>query len=271
MNNGNLEKVFITCGKDVSSAMALFASEWEKGCITHLEATSIESALEEVTLHTSEDKAYFILVDVNTESLSQAQSVTSKTWARNQAEVICFTCDESSTDSNDIHNQLEIPPQHRVQLFPIDCFGAVISAYGHVMTGFSISCVGFDDVYSILDTGTTVTMQKIICDNAKESPYSLYTGYEKLVSEGKQKSLTLTGVVAVVIGDIADPNIMEVTEACGFVLRGLAHDLDYIIHTNLQSDARCEVLLCGVLKEVAIANPFNDGNELPNFLKNIRG
>ncbi|MDP5146546.1 hypothetical protein ORI98_08860 [Shewanella sp. ULN5] len=266
MNKGNLEKVFITFGKDVSSAMALFAFNWEHGCITHLEATSTESALEEIAMHTSTDKAYFILVDVNTESLSQAQSVILNTWVGSRAEVICFTGKEPLTDSNDIYNRLELNSHQRVQLFPIDCFEPVISAYGHVMTGFSISCVGFDDIYSILQTGTTVAMQKITCSNAKELPYSLYTGYEKLISEVKQNTFAVTGVVVVLIGDIGNQNIMQVTNACSVLLSALTKDVDSIIHTNFQSGAKTEVLLYVVLKEVADTKPFQEKIKLPQFL-----
>ncbi|MGZ9898998.1 hypothetical protein [Shewanella gaetbuli] len=267
MNEGKLEKVFITCGEDVSVAMAMFASKWDKGYVTHIEATSTESFFEEIALNTSRDKAFFILVDANAESLSQAQDIISNTWAGGQSEVICFTCDESPAVPNNMHNQLELNPQQRLQLFPIDCFNPVICAYGHVMTGFSSSCVGFDDVQSILEKGSTVTMQKIICDNAKESPYSLYTGYEKLVSEGNQNSLTLTGAVAVIIGDIGDPNIMEVMGACCSVLCGLTHNLDYIIHMNYQLGARSEVLLCGVYIEAGNDSSFHEHKELPEFLK----
>ncbi|MCL1144163.1 hypothetical protein [Shewanella gaetbuli] len=267
MNEGKLEKVFITCGEDVSVAMARFASKWDKGYVTHIEATPTKSFFEEIALNTSRDKAFFILVDANAESLSQAQDLISNTWVGGQSEVICFTSNKFSTDPDNIHSQLELNSQQRMQIFSIVSFEPVISAYGHVMTGLSISCIGFDDIYSILNTGTTVKMHEVACDNLKESPFSLYTGYEKLISEGKQDALTLTGVVVVLIGDISDQNLMEATNACCLVLRGLVHNEDVNLHTSFQSGAKSKVLLCGVLKEATGTKLFNEGKGLPGFLK----
>lgn len=267
MNDGNVLKKIFTIGDLSASASEAFVKNWKYGWIEHINLPNCLSNFK------NQDEFFSLFViDSDMASLSLIQSYIAQLKNASDCEVIALA--ETPLTSEQLQAISEIDENlidSHVKVICQRSLSSVLECYAHLLCGFSISCLDFNDMREWFQAGTKFISAGTEIDKAvkNELPYMLYLQLTDIKAQCENLELKIAALNVVFLGDSICPDLFSASIA---MIRGcLDGDLNFSVHSNIHDSHQDGK--AGLRIFVSLKNSENtkllltEKNERPAFLK----
>jgi len=229
MNNGNVLKKIFTIGDLSASASEAFVRNWKYGWVEHFKLPNYLSNFKD------QDGFFSLfLIDSDMASLSLFQTYIAQLKNTDDYEVIAIAEKRLTSEQLQVISVIDESLRNsHVKIVCQSSLSSVLECYAHLLCGFSISCLDFNDLHEWLHAGTKfVSVGAVLNDAVKnELPYMLYLNLTELKAQYEKSELEIAAVNVVFLGAYISQDLLSASLT---MLSGFFHrDLPLSFHSNI--------------------------------------